>query len=332
MDTDATDSFQNATPAKRKQLVTTRAPATSKLKMTVREQRAADDMFNQIFSSMSDAIPSPSEEAQPSRTGLSALMGALSRSRRVARPGEDPELEMELDKMNEAIDNALSDHELLQWAEREVFAQSFQLATAADALMNGSARDANEAPLQAATYPHAIAKLMRTFRDKYRDPHLALAVFSHARSLSTYSYVMGCTTGPYNELLQTRWECFRDLRGVYEAIQEMATNKVRRDDRTRALWENIRREVGSSATPNDGLFDILGRIDQMVGKDPPRKERFIRGEPVEKRFGREKRISRHKRYGDDRNAWRNPGVLESREQEGLGFGEWERPLPAEESA
>lgn len=338
MDTDAVNSFNGATSPTRK-LRTSTAPASRKVSMTVREQHAADAMFNQIFSSISAALPTPAgAEVQPSRTGMSAIMGVLSRSRRVVRPGQDPELEMELDKMNEAIDNTLSDHELLQWAEREVFAQSVQLATAADARMKGSLENAQTAkeppaPLQAATYPHAIAKLIRTFRDKYRDPHLALAIFAHARSLSTYSYVMGCTTAAYNELIQTRWECFRDLRGVYEAIQEMADNKVRRDERTRALWENVRREVGSSTSPNDGLYDILGRIDQMIGKDPPRRERSMRGEPLEKRLGREKRVSRQRQLGAGRgwNAWRNPDVLEGPDEEGLGYGEWERPA-VEESA
>ncbi|VDB91642.1 unnamed protein product [Peniophora sp. CBMAI 1063] len=332
LDTEATESFRSATPISRKQMKASNAPTPRRVTMTVREQRAANNMFNQIFSSMSDT-PAGGADGGIEKTGLSTYMGALSRSRRVTRPGEDPELEVELDRMNEAIDNALSDHELLQWAEREVFAQSFELAAAADARMNlpKDARDDGPlAPLQSATYPHAIAKLMRTFRDKYRDPHLALAVFAHARSLSIYSYVMGCTTAAYNELIQTRWECFRDLRGVYEAVQEMASNKVRRDSRTAALWENIRREVGTSATHSDGLYDILGRIDQMVGKDPVRRERSLRGETLEQRLGREKRIRRHKQGGGrDWNAWRNPAALESRDEEGLGFGEWERPVEKE---
>ena len=67
---------------------------------------------------------------------------------------------------------------------------------------------------------------MRTFRDKYANPHLALALFAHARRLSVLSFVCGCTTPAYNELLETRWACFRDLKGVCDALEEMKTNGV----------------------------------------------------------------------------------------------------------
>jgi hypothetical protein len=62
---------------------------------------------------------------------------------------------------------------------------------------------------------------MRTFRDHYKDPNLALFIFNHTKKLSIFSYVFGCSTEVYNELIKTRWDCFRDLEGVYNAVEEM---------------------------------------------------------------------------------------------------------------
>ncbi|KAG8983802.1 hypothetical protein FRB90_005755, partial [Tulasnella sp. 427] len=52
-------------------------------------------------------------------------------------------------------------------------------------------------------YPHLLSLLMRTFRERYADPFISLSLFHHARRLSVFSYVYGCTTPVYNELLDT---------------------------------------------------------------------------------------------------------------------------------
>ncbi|KAI0027900.1 hypothetical protein K488DRAFT_25202, partial [Vararia minispora EC-137] len=158
--------------------------------------------------------------------------------------------QLEFDTMSEAIDRAMSDLELLEWVESEVFAVSVEYSTAANAAIrdavarNVSLRTNPDAlpPLQAPAYADVLAKLMRTFRDKWRDPHLALAIFERARTLSIHSYSLGCTTPVYNELLETRWVCFRDLYGVWRTVEEMRINGVVPDERTRAFWERVRRE------------------------------------------------------------------------------------------
>ena len=85
---------------------------------------------------------------------------------------------------------------------------------------------------------------MRSFRDKYKDPHLALAMFDHARNLSIASFVFGCTTPAYNELLETRWRCFRDLRGVADALDDVR-----------------RHELATAAAMRAAVHALLARLD-----------------------------------------------------------------------
>ncbi|KAG1813778.1 hypothetical protein EV424DRAFT_1415537, partial [Suillus variegatus] len=110
-----------------------------------------------------------------------------------------------------------TDQQLLEWAMREVFGQSRQYeerarnaiakseeqhqhAPGPTPTSNVSANaNANPPPQPASmhpTYPYLIAHLMRSFRDKYHDPHLALSIFDYARHLSIPSYVFGCTLFP----------------------------------------------------------------------------------------------------------------------------------------
>jgi hypothetical protein len=132
--------------------------------------------------------------------------------------------------------------------------------------------------LQHPTYPYLVAHLMRSFRDKYRDPHLALSIFDYTRHLSIPSYVFGCTTPAYNELIETRWSCFRDLRGVHDALEEMHVNGVEPDGRTKKLIEKLRREVGArtvweeeSAFGSGEVVGMLSKIEQLTVKESRRK-------------------------------------------------------------
>ncbi|KAG1793343.1 uncharacterized protein HD556DRAFT_1191699, partial [Suillus plorans] len=129
------------------------------------------------------------------------------------------------------------------------------------------------------TYPYLIAHLMRSFRDKYCDPHLALSIFNYAQHLSIPSYVFGCTTPAYNELIETRWSCFHDLRGVHDALEEMRFNGVEPDGRTKKLAEKLRRKVGArtiweeeSVFGSGEVVGMLSKIEQLTIKEPRRKQ------------------------------------------------------------
>lgn len=199
--------------------------------MTAGEISAFDGMFSLIFDSLkqqqqSSAVQplgrTPFDGAAIGRTtGLGDVVGKLrGKARRTRWTTAEDEA---LDRMKEEMELCDTDAALLTWARRSVFV---------DPLAPG--------PL----YPALLALLMRAFRDRFGDPHLALSVFNHARHVSVPSFVFGCTTPAYNELLETRWRAFRDLRGVRDTLEEMRVNGVECNGRTRALVENIRREVG----------------------------------------------------------------------------------------
>lgn len=113
-----------------------------------------------------------------------------------------------------------------------------------DEILRGIQEDlARKFSIQSTIYPHLLSTLISLFRDKFHNPHLALSIFSTAQRLSVPSYVFGCTTSVYNELIATRWVAFKDLRSVLQALEEMKTNGVGMDGQTRILVGRIRREV-----------------------------------------------------------------------------------------
>ncbi|KAF8995463.1 hypothetical protein BDQ17DRAFT_1310936 [Cyathus striatus] len=252
--------------------------------MTAHEIRAFDEMFDMIFDSTPAAIKQNQVHTSPldhsidlGKENNSDLISRLRRySRRMKKTTEIDEI---LDRKKQEIASCRSDQELLDWAMREVFAESQRYADEAKQSRNGQTLE-----LQPPAYSHLVAFLMRVFRDQYRDPYLALSIFEHAKSLSAASYVFGCSTLAYNELLQTRWVCFRDLQGVHDILQEMRTNGVEVDAHTRSIVENLRRQIGEeNLWVNDNeagaeeVWRTITKIDQLISRredNVPKRRRW----------------------------------------------------------
>ncbi|KAJ7690651.1 hypothetical protein B0H17DRAFT_1064301 [Mycena rosella] len=232
--------------------------------MTAQEINAFNEIFDLIFDSMSEKGSGPSRPVNTSGTGLGDMFSTLRRhSKRMKWTAQSDE---ELDSKKEAMDRCETDQQLLNWAMREVFgeSQSYQQefkqanATITELIKANELIKAKEVELpmmQPPTYPHLISLLIRTFRDKY------LA-----------SYVFGCSTSAYNELIATRWTCFRDLKGVHDALEEMTVNGVDMDNKTRELVEKVRQEVGernlwmeeNEIERNGGVWEMLNNIERLV--------------------------------------------------------------------
>lgn len=244
--------------------------------MTAGEINAFDGMFSLIFDALNQqraasGVRPFGNALQGAAIGRTADIGDVvgklrGRAKRQRWTTADDEA---LDRMKEEMELCDTDAALLTWARRSVFVD-----------------DLKPGPL----YPALLALLMRAFRDRFADPHLALSVFEHARHLSIRSFVFGCTTPAYNELLQTRWAAFRDLRGVRDALDEMRVNGVDCDSHTRALVDGIRREVGErNAWLEDSMsggevWEMLREIDRLCAppsamreaddtRPPPRRPR-----------------------------------------------------------
>ncbi|KAL1671402.1 hypothetical protein EV122DRAFT_226639 [Schizophyllum commune] len=242
--------------------------------MTAREISAFDEMFDMIFDAVSEKQhKTDATEVGIGRRGADEIFGKLRLdSKKLKFTNETSE---DLDRKLEAMELCDTDQQLLEWAMREVFGESERLeAESRKAIDDGGDSQVparNDLPmLQSPAYPHLVARLMRNFREKYADPHLALSIFDYAKNLSMASYVFGCGTLAYNELLETRWKCFRDLRGVAEAMEEMKVNGVVPNSQTRQIVERIRAEVGSRSlfldddVPAAEIASILHRIEKLA--------------------------------------------------------------------
>ena len=251
--------------------------------MTARETKVLTGMLDMIFDSNSgNKPPTPvgagGDEPVVFKQGkVDDFFGRLRRHSKHGKWMDDLDANL-LDQKKEQIGYCNSDQELLDWAIREVFEESKQFEAAARRAIAEAAKSPGlkDPPrLQPSTYPHMIPILMRTFRDKYRDPHLALSIFNYAKSLSIVSYVFGCSTEAYNELIQTKWERFRDLPGVYQSINEMIVNGVPVNTRTRKWVETVRRDVLSQKerldnmdeTGQNGVWELLTKIDQAIANN-----------------------------------------------------------------
>ena len=295
--------------------------------MTRRESDIFNNMFNYIFDSANAA------------TGIEGGIGHLPGDSHVAgqlrrRIRWTTDADQELDRKKEAMELCETDLELLEWAMREVFSHSERTATTeAGASGRGAAK-------MSSAYPHLLAALMRTFRDKYRDPHLALAMFDHARNMSIASFVFGCTTPAYNELIETRWWCFRDLRGVVDALEEMRVNGIPVDGRTRLLTETVRREVGErtvwqeeTSLGSGEVWEMVARIERLTaesvsGGKKKRKSSKMGVEAKGKGPAKE-RSWKPRKWSGDQEMWKKD-ALDTSARDGWAFDEWklQKPAPA----
>lgn len=168
----------------------------------------------------------------------------------------DREVE-QLDKMRETMVGFESDLELYRWALAEVFGfpQSQTIFPDLSTATNLSAPPPTDAAAYSADpstfplpkgpsspiYPDLLLILFLLLRDTYRAPHLALHVFTLASS-TPYSYVLGCHTALYNEVLRTKW-MEGDVESVAAGVEEMRSAGVRMDERTREIVDAIGRAI-----------------------------------------------------------------------------------------
>lgn len=209
--------------------------------LTAREHRALDDMFASVLNATKMQEVLLDQEPRDTPSPLAPLAQKLSTKPLAVhwtRPGDDI-----LDFKKEEIELCENDQALYQWATNELFGS---LSTAVDAASGQIVTTNASLPekLPSFAYPQLLSLVMQAFRTKYRNPHTALALFEHARNASATSYVTFCGTAAYNELIEIKWECFKDLLGVCESLEEMRLNKVRLDTKTTRIADNVRREVG----------------------------------------------------------------------------------------
>ncbi|KAF9780324.1 hypothetical protein BJ322DRAFT_1146191 [Thelephora terrestris] len=295
--------------------------------MTAREKNVFQEMFDIVFnaagvvkgtdsqSNVQMFTPADGVGTTPQSRELADLFSRLQKN--VKRMRWTSEIDEELDRKKEEIELCDTDVQLLDWATSEVFKSQQPSDTSSQAQV--ATLHSNQ------LYPHLIAALMRAFRDKFRDPHLALAIFDHAKNLSIYSYVFGCTAPAYNELIETQWFCFRDLKGTLDTLEEMKVNGIEADNRTRRIVETIRRNAPTMGlleeedyfgNGQDRVMHILTQIELLVrGASSP-----IRSTAVERKTPSEKSWSESWKYGVDEK------FRKTKDDEDWSWGRWGSPI------
>ncbi|CAG8486238.1 1864_t:CDS:2 [Funneliformis caledonium] len=92
---------------------------------------------------------------------------------------------------------------------------------------------------------------------KFKDPHLALSIFEQTKRRGLLSYVLGCSTRVYNQILLIRWEFWKDIKGIERLLDEMKYNGVSFNDETFKIISDISLEVASYTNSEKwDLFDI----------------------------------------------------------------------------
>lgn len=216
---------------------------------------------------------------------------------RLRREDDSRELNAAIDALVEDLAAQRTPADVLAWAEDNVFkpeAASEPLPSAV-ALHGGQA----SGPTWAKTYPKALGALISHLR-QLNAPHLALAMFEHARNLGVESYIAGCQTSAYNELIRVRWECFRDLKGVFQAVKEMEGAAVAWDRFTNRVVEDVVQQVGAEMLEKpDGwgpdAYEMLAGLEKSIALDHKIEQQvFERGA-----FFRER--ERGRTYGNHRD-------------------------------
>ncbi|WWD18476.1 hypothetical protein CI109_102928 [Kwoniella shandongensis] len=253
------------------------------------------------------------------------------------REGEEESDESveELEMLKEEMEVIGSDVELLEWAKNRVFKPLSVPAAHAvtNAIVSTTTSDTDVSPatpsasttttsLDNATpptlppilsfsraYPKILAHLLRTLRVNYNSPHLLLSIFHHAQTSSLESYLSGCLTGAYNEVLICRWESFRDLEGVEAGVREMEIMGVEWDSGTARIVGRVVEEVGkevlSSKTNGrwgEEVLERLGKLEKKVQKDVRTQERYFENTQKTKRRAREDRERKLEREGREGRA------------------------------
>ena len=244
--------------------------------LTERESKVLTGMLDMIFNSKDAEKESPPLKRVTDNNGIGRgkVDDLIGRLRRLTRSPEKPRTYSQmLDQKKEQMSYCVDDQRLLEWAAREVFDESKKYAEEAQRAIEAASESNSSKPLpilQSPIYPYMIAHLMQTFRDQYHDPNLALFIFEHARNLSVASYVLGCSTDAYNELIETHWKSFKDLPGVLKSIDEMVLNGVPVNGKTRRLVDIIRRDLNENHSLDDEgaetreLWSMLTKIEQLV--------------------------------------------------------------------
>ncbi|OXC67021.1 hypothetical protein AYX13_04473 [Cryptococcus neoformans] len=301
------------------------------------------EVFNEVISSILTSFPStPSDPFLATKSGAtgygSSEWGDGAKQLRTIfdrNRSEDDNLE-EYEMLAEEMDMVSSDLELVEWAKKRVFTpidplkpdegteklktsvedetsdtpESSQSAAATSSHQNTYKPPANLLPLLtfSPVYPKILTRVLKALRENFNSPHLVLALFHHAQTSSLESYLFGCLTGAYNEVLTCRWESFRDLDGVQRGIREMEMMGIKWDKDTNRLVSRVVDEAGREILQGgrwgEDALQTLQQLERKLQSDVIEEERYHEFERKKRKRERERREG-----GADGEQWETGRAL-----------------------
>jgi hypothetical protein len=211
---------------------------------------------------------------------------------RIGRRTEDTNMTSGTDwnVLEESLNNLDTDLSLLQFLDGEVFS-----VMEGQKDPKGYTEGGWSAESIRRNYSFILLKAMRLLRLTFRNPLAAHTLFLRAKTLSAESYVLGCTTQLYNELLLSRWDTFTDLYSITEILDEMSTNGLKGDGQTIQILQRIRDDVHEWATQGAETFravwveekERMGKLERMQREIVSRIESDVEAEEMKMELEKE---------------------------------------------
>ncbi|GAA5960250.1 hypothetical protein JCM3765_002517 [Sporobolomyces pararoseus] len=203
-----------------------------------------------------------------------------------------PTEELELDKLREEMFLIKDEETLLNWSLVNVFG----LPSSSTPFMDSNVFDGQKIP-NPRLYPLLLLNLFLILKDNFNSTFSALKIFKFASS-NPYSYILGCSSKLYLEVLKTRWfQSQGDVEGVLEGFEGMRSGGVR---------------VGIQE--EEGFKDLVREIGESIRIDRERAELVVQALEEEGEFGvggldereREREVQKRKWFGDKESVrlWR----------------------------
>ena len=113
-------------------------------------------------------------------------------------------------------------------------------------------------------YGRYCLKALQLLRREFPASLYALMILPTIKQLGPISYVLGATSGLYNELLYLKWTAYADLHGMADILEEMRNQGVQQDRVTTAVIRLVEREREAQLNSNE--------VDENIGEDWEKEE------------------------------------------------------------
>lgn len=105
-------------------------------------------------------------------------------------------------------------------------------------------------------YGRYCLKALQVLRKEFPASLYTLMILPTIKTLGSISYVLGATSGLYNELLHLKWTEYADLHGMADILEEMRNQGVQQDRVTAAVIRMVEREREAQLKHNEDDEDV----------------------------------------------------------------------------